>query len=173
LFDYRHLKEGFEPGPWYADCAFPPCGHDCLPRGDVVDTHLSTRVRVDCAVPLGDADRVQAVRDQEGLDLLLPSDAQDSLGPIDFDVSEVIVFSTNQYAWHGCWASQCVVGVVDMADGRGFLCVADACAPGWHATVDGQPTPILPANLAFRAPACAGQQDQTERQAAHQSQGRP
>jgi hypothetical protein len=40
---------------------------------------------------------------------------------------------------------------VDLADGRGYLLLADAWAPGWQATVDDQPTPILPANLAFRA----------------------
>ena len=124
LFDYHYLQEGFEPGPWHANCSFPPCGPDCLPRGQDVDTHTSTWVWVNCALSLGDADRVQVVQDQKSLDLLMPSDAQALLGMIDFDVSEVIVFSTNQYVWGTCWASQCYVGVVDLADGRRALVVS-------------------------------------------------
>jgi hypothetical protein len=34
---------------------------------------------------------------------------------------------------------------------RGFLLLADQHAAGWHAAVDGRPTPILRANYAFRA----------------------
>lgn len=40
---------------------------------------------------------------------------------------------------------------VDVGDGRGYLVVADAIGPGWTAEVDGQPTRILPADLALRA----------------------
>jgi hypothetical protein len=40
---------------------------------------------------------------------------------------------------------------VDMGDGRGYLLAADAYAPGWRAFVDGEATPIAPANIAFRA----------------------
>lgn len=40
---------------------------------------------------------------------------------------------------------------VDMADGRGFLMVADAFAPGWHATIDGEPAELAATHLAFRA----------------------
>lgn len=40
---------------------------------------------------------------------------------------------------------------VAMGKERGYLLVTDAWAPGWHATVDGVDTPVLPADLAFRA----------------------
>jgi hypothetical protein len=33
----------------------------------------------------------------------------------------------------------------------GLVTVADTYYPGWRATIDGEPTPIYPANLAFRA----------------------
>jgi hypothetical protein len=40
---------------------------------------------------------------------------------------------------------------VDMHEGRGYLVVHDAWAPGWTARLDGARTPLLPADLAFRA----------------------
>ncbi len=40
---------------------------------------------------------------------------------------------------------------VDAGTGNGWLVVAEAHAPGWHATVDGRPAEIAIANLAFQA----------------------
>ncbi len=40
---------------------------------------------------------------------------------------------------------------VDVGQGRGYLVIADAFAPGWRATLDGEPVPLLPADVAFRA----------------------
>jgi hypothetical protein len=40
---------------------------------------------------------------------------------------------------------------VDMGQGRGYLLLADALAPGWVATIDGVETAVLQADLAFRA----------------------
>lgn len=48
----------------------------------------------------------------------------------------------------------------DLADGRGYLTLADACAPGWTVEVDGRPVPIHPGNVAFRSvPLLEGQHD--------------
>lgn len=40
---------------------------------------------------------------------------------------------------------------VDAGQGRGYLVLADAWAPGWHATLDGEAVPVWPADVAFRA----------------------
>ncbi len=40
---------------------------------------------------------------------------------------------------------------IETAGGRGILVLADAWAPGWIASVDGKPTPVLKADVAFRA----------------------
>jgi uncharacterized membrane protein YfhO len=37
------------------------------------------------------------------------------------------------------------------ADRAGYVVMADAYDPGWRATVDGEATPVLRANVAFRA----------------------
>jgi hypothetical protein len=40
---------------------------------------------------------------------------------------------------------------VDIGEGRGYLLLADSYAPGWEASIDGEPSEIIPADLAFRA----------------------
>jgi hypothetical protein len=40
---------------------------------------------------------------------------------------------------------------IAMGQGRGYLLVADSWSPAWTATIDGEPAPILRADLAFRA----------------------
>lgn len=40
---------------------------------------------------------------------------------------------------------------VDIGEGRGYLLLTDALAPGWEASIDGEESRIIPADLAFRA----------------------
>ncbi|MBK8977602.1 MAG: hypothetical protein IPM29_16955 [Planctomycetes bacterium] len=44
-----------------------------------------------------------------------------------------------------------VIVRADLGPGRGYLVLADALAPGWTVRVDGEPAPLLAADLAFRA----------------------
>ncbi len=116
-FDYHFLREGLGPGPWSIHCSYPPCEPDCLPRGQDVNVETLARIWVTCDVWPGDADRVQVIRDEEDLDALVPPDSQAVLGTVDFDTHEVIVFSTDERPWGGCWATQCFDGIVDLVDG--------------------------------------------------------
>jgi uncharacterized membrane protein YfhO len=40
--------------------------------------------------------------------------------------------------------------IIRTSGGGGYLIISDSYTPGWHATVDGEPTAIFPADVAFR-----------------------
>lgn len=72
--------------------------------------------------------------------LLLPQD----ILPRDSDRTPFAEASIESY-------SNNEVRVRASSSGHGYLVLTDLFHPGWSATVDGQPTTILPADIAFRA----------------------
>lgn len=118
---------------------------DALPRTYVVD---SLRV----------ADDAEALRtladpsfDPRRLVLVAPDgDVRDTISPVSRSNATVLAFEQSG-AEH--------IRLRVQADAPGYLVLSDTWYPGWHATVNGEPTPILRANVLFRAvPVQAGEQ---------------
>ena len=71
--------------------------------------------------------------------VLLPRDVWGNVPRATFAAATIERYSSNE------------VLIQATADGHGYLVLTDLFHPGWSATVDGQPTNILPADLSFRA----------------------
>jgi hypothetical protein len=93
--------------------------------------------------------KVQAVRSEDEAERLLRDptfDARSVVVETDHDIPES---GGGSAAWRLALADRLAIEV--RSKEKSVLVLADTDYPGWEATVDGRPVPILRANLAFRA----------------------
>ena len=105
-----------------ANCPFLPasgasssrCGPEYLPAGEPVLSSSDVVVTpIDLAIV---PDRIQILHDLESLQALIEPAP---LGQVDFEIEEVIIFTTPEAPNNGCWGgNHCFNGVVDLTDGR-------------------------------------------------------
>ena len=136
------------------EAAFPVTPDERIDRTDYFDVKLyDRRDALPRAYVVGSAravDDTEALRvladssfDPSRLVLVAPSSDQDT-GDAAVGAGRV---GTASFEWNG--AEQVRLNV--RAESSGYLVLSDTWYPGWQATVDGEPTPILRANVLFRA----------------------
>ncbi len=124
LLDYAAFAALGWPRSMTIDCGFADsawydrCGPGCLPEGDAVET--GAPVFVGYGWPPGAQDygvrRIQVARNSETLAALMDPSL---LGDVDFETSEVLLFTTLEAVEQGCWGNvHCYNGTVDLTDGR-------------------------------------------------------
>ncbi len=104
---------------------------DALPRvfllGDVVESPISGSI----------SEHLAAVQPRRGVivenDLLSGAESRQSFAP-----AQIQQFGPDSLT------------IQAKLDAPGYLVISDLYAPGWHATVDGQPAPVIPVNIVHR-----------------------
>jgi hypothetical protein len=139
-------------------------GFEALVPGPAWDTLLVDKVRVfDVPDPLPRARAVGGARVADGIEGLA------TLLDPEFDPAKEILLPAGAPAPPGSPGSVRISEeradrIVLEADLReaGYVVLADAFDPGWRATLDGAPAPLLRANLAFRAVSTPGGRHRVE-----------
>ena len=124
LHDYAVFTALGWPPPMTINCGLcgsywcERCGPGCLPDGDAVETGAPVIVAPHGCQPANGFGmrRIRVAKDADALEALVDPTP---LGHVDFESSEVIIFTTPGAVEHGCWETvHCYSGTMDLPDGR-------------------------------------------------------